>query len=646
MDMQKKKIRMAIFTPIGNVIKRTELMNTRDELEIQIFPQVLDDAIPICMELEKEGFEVIVTRRATAHLLRKVTNIPVLSFPKRSIDILIAIEKAIKIGRKILVPMYKQPMGGLSVLETLLDVKVEQLIFVNKESMKKLVRSYAKKDFDVIVGGPQCCKYAKIYGLPSVQTKHQEYDIDATLENAISSVLAFRQQSIIANEYRSVIDATSDGIIATNNKGLITKINLTGRQYLQISEKEAIDTPITQHLAGCPSVKKLPVRRPLNDQLGQIGKKRFIFNHIPIRLGNEIIGTVTTFSSIANVQRSEHAVRRSLSKGFKANYRLEDLIHKSPSMNELVEMGRQYAKIDSTVLVMGETGTGKEMLVQGIHNSSPRCRKPFVSVNCAALPEQLLESELFGYEEGAFTGSRKGGKAGLFELAHQGSIFLDEIDSTPLSVQVKLLRVLQEREVMRIGGDRRIPIDVRVFAAGSLDLKQAVSSGDFRADLYYRLNVLRMKIPPLRNRNKDIPILLNIFISLFSERIGAEQIILPEPYTAKLLNYTWPGNVRQLKNFAEQLVMNCTFKSTSQTLIDLYNDLVENEITENNTIENQIADPDPAPNPEVFSDQSQEIKTRIEQALAHTRYNRQKAADLLQISRSTLWRKMKEFNLG
>ena len=644
MVMPKKKIRMAIFTPIDNVIQRTELMSTRDDLEIQIFPQVLDDAIPFCIELEKEGVEVIVTRRATAHLLRKVTNIPVLSFPKRSIDILIGIEKALKIGKKILVPMYKQPMGGLSVLETLLDVKLEQLIFVNKESLKNLVRSYSKKDFDVIVGGPQCCKFAEMYGLPSVETRHQEYDIDATLENAISSVMAFRQQRVIANEYRSVIDATSDGIIATDNKGLITKINLTGREYLQLSEEDVIGTQISRHLKNCPSIKKLPTRRSLTDQLGKIGKNQFVFNHTPIRMENEIIGTVTTFRNITNVQRSEHAVRRSLSKGFKTSYRLEDLIHESPSMHELVEMGRQYAKIDSTVLVMGETGTGKEMLVQGIHNAGPRCRKPFVSINCAALPEQLLESELFGYEEGAFTGSRKGGKAGLFELAHQGSIFLDEIDSTPLSVQVKLLRVLQEREVMRIGGDRRIPIDVRVFAAAIQNLKQSVDAGNFRADLYYRLNVLRITVPPLRKRREDIPTLLNFFISLFSERIEAEPIILPEPYTLKLVDYRWPGNVRQLKNFTEQLVMNCTFKSTTQTLVDLYNDLIKNENI--GAIAVQTLEPTPDDSPKALESGSDEVKAKIEQALVQTKYNRQKAAELLQISRSTLWRKMKELKLG
>ena len=299
--------------------------------------------------------------------------------------------------------------------------------------------------------------------------------------------------------------------------------------------------------------------------------------------------------------------------------------------------------LNSTVLVMGETGTGKEILVQGIHNLSPRSLNPFVSINCAALPEQLLESELFGYEEGAFTGSRKGGKAGLFELAHLGTIFLDEIDSTPSIVQTRLLRVLQEREVMRLGGDRKIPIDVRVIAAAGRDPIEAVNDGDFRSDLFYRINVLRIKVPPLRERKEDIPMLLNFFMVQYTRRIEAESIVLPSAYLEKLVGYNWPGNIRQLKNFSERLVMSVSFKNTVQTLDDLYNDLANNQNGNSDHIEESVTVGSSANN--ALGVQEKSEKNIIEHALIKAKYNKKKAADLLQISRSTLWRKMRELKL-
>ena len=219
-------------------------------------------------------------------------------------------------------------------------------------------------------------------------------------------------------------------------------------------------------------------KKPINDRLTRIAKDRYIFNYQPVMLENAVIGAVAAFRDIGHVMRAEQVVRRSLSKGLVAKYDLDDLIHASPAMRDVVNLGRQYAGTDSTILVVGETGTGKEIFVHGIHSLSQRAAQPFVSVNCAALPETLLESELFGYEEGAFTGSKKGGKAGRFEIAHQGTIFLDEIDSTPETVQIRLLRVLQEKEVMRVGGDRKIPVDVRIIAAASRDLNTAVQEAN------------------------------------------------------------------------------------------------------------------------------------------------------------------------
>jgi propionate catabolism operon transcriptional regulator len=268
-----------------------------------------------------------------------------------------------------------------------------------------------------------------------------------------------------------------------------------------------------------------------------------------------------------------------------------------------------------------------------------------VSINCAALPEQLLESELFGHEEGAFTGSKRGGKPGRFELAHQGTIFLDEIDPTPEAMQIRLLRVLQEREVMRVGGDRIIPVDVRVIAAASRDLSAALQEGQFRADLFFRLNVLCIQIPPLRQRQEDIPVLLNHFIRTFSERQQIEPVRLPPAYLCQLQEYPWPGNVRQLKNFAERLVLNCSLRCNPDMLEILYRELIQFSAIPGNPAAVPPVTPSEAFKTHVREAALKSEKAIILEALKDTRYRLSQTAKRLGISRTTLWRKMKVLGL-
>lgn len=241
-------------------------------------------------------------------------------------------------------------------------------------------------------------------------------------------------------------------------------------------------------------------------------------------------------------------------KGHTAKYTFADIIYKSPVMNGLIKKAAKIAKTNSAILIIGESGTGKELLAQSIHNASRRKNDPFIAVNCAALSESLLESELFGYEEGAFTGARKGGKKGLFEMADRGTIFLDEIGDAPLSIQTKLLRVLQEKEIMRISGEKVIPVDVRVIAATNKDLLELIEEGTFRKDLYYRLNVLPLYVPPLRERKDDIEILLKLFLKKYADRENVKMPILDSDIINILKEYPWPGNIRELENLAEYII--------------------------------------------------------------------------------------------
>ena len=643
--MKIKKVKIGIFASSPSLLGRIQALSAHRQIQIHFNTQGLDEAIPIAAEMEREGIEVAVGRRGTAHLLRENLRIPVLSFPHRSLDILISLKAAAQAGRRILFPVFRQEMAGIAILEDLLDIELVQKIYRDTSSLEKTITRSQRQGCDVVVGGGVTQRIAKAAGLKFVEIRTSDEDIAATLDNAVSVALAGREQKAMARRYRAIIDAASDGIVAVDEHGRITTANAAARKALKIGEDEAFGQPVLRFFPESPLPQVLMGKAPIHDRLGQIRDDRFIFNHLPIILDGEAIGAVSTFRDIGNVMRSENVVRRSLSAGLVAKYKLNQLVHVSTAMQDVVDLGRQYARTDSTILVIGETGTGKEIFAQGIHDLSRRTRFPFVSINCAALPEQLLESELFGHEEGAFTGSKRGGKTGRFELAHQGTIFLDEIDSTPEAMQTRLLRVLQEREVMRVGGDRVIPVDVRVIAAASRDLTAALQEGKFRADLFFRLNVLRIQIPPLRQRAEDVPVLLDFFIRMFSDRQRIEPVRLPGAYLDRLQQYPWPGNVRQLKNFAERLVLNCSLRCNPDMLDILFHELIQFSGVGGGVPETGPPQPPTALRVHVREQSIQNEKAIILEALQHTRYRMSRTAEHLGISRTTLWRKMKEMGL-
>jgi propionate catabolism operon transcriptional regulator len=351
---------------------------------------------------------------------------------------------------------------------------------------------------------------------------------------------------------------------------------------------------------------------------------------------------VLTCQETGAVQRADRQIRSSTrSTRFVARYRLSHIIGDSPVMKELLALAERYAQTESTILIHGESGTGKELFAQGIHNASRRHRGPFVAINCAAFPESLLESELFGYEEGAFTGSRKGGKPGLFELAHTGTIFLDEIGDMPLALQTRLLRVLQEREVMRLGSAEPTPIDIRVIAATHRHLRKRIADNQFRDDLYYRLNILRLNLPSLRDRKEDIRAIAGHVLQQTIKRCGAncssEQLLhVLLPY---LENHGWPGNIRELENVIERAVLGLAGSRATDKLD-------ERQI---NRIMADLFDDDDLPivvqNGADLSlkalAKSTEL-TRIRQVLDECSGNLEKASRRLGISRTTLWRRLNQ----
>lgn len=349
----------------------------------------------------------------------------------------------------------------------------------------------------------------------------------------------------------AILNTVHDGIIATDRKGNVLQVNKAAQKIMGINL-------LNEDVIGKSAEEVFPKLKIEGDQdsnyrenmLHSINGTHLVINKTPIEIGGDKIGVVTAFQDVTRIQKLEQDLRKELqTKGHSSQYSIKDIVGKSASIQGTLQIIKKLAKADRTVLILGENGTGKELFAHSIHELSSRKNGPFLPVNLASLPETLAESELFGYEDGAFTGAKKGGKPGLFELAHNGTIFLDEIGDASPHLQVLLLRVLQEKQVMRVGGHRVIPINVRVIAATNRNLKELVSQGKFREDLYYRLFVLPLRIPSLRERREDIPILVDHFIKaycLFKIEVSQEVI-------NQLMEYNWPGNVRELESVVQYM---------------------------------------------------------------------------------------------
>ncbi|MDI6601953.1 MAG: sigma 54-interacting transcriptional regulator [Thermoanaerobacteraceae bacterium] len=374
--------------------------------------------------------------------------------------------------------------------------------------------------------------------------------------------------SKLNREMDAILNSVHDAIVATDANGKVTVFNPKAEELFGYKRADVIGRDVDKVIPKNNFKKCMEKRITVSGNLEEICNRHLISNRIPLLMNDTVIGIVSTYQDVTEMQLLEQEIRGKLyERGYVARYTFDDIIHKSSTMDSVVQKAMKLAASDEPILLSGETGVGKEMFAQAIHNHSNRKNGPFIAVNFGALPENLAESELFGYEEGAFTGAKKGGKPGLFELAHNGTIFLDEIgDATP-SIQIKILRVLQEKCVIRLGAIRVIPVNVRVIAATNKGLKDIILQGKFREDLYYRLNVLGIPIPPLRKRREDIIPLAEYFLSKYGRGL-----VLSDTVKSAFCSYSWPGNVRELENVIRYISAMCRDKKID--LDDLPPDMI------------------------------------------------------------------------
>jgi transcriptional regulator of aroF, aroG, tyrA and aromatic amino acid transport len=351
--------------------------------------------------------------------------------------------------------------------------------------------------------------------------------------------------------YKVVLDSVSDGIISVDEEGIVTTINRVAGEILGLTNtQDAIGKHIQDLVADDHSLlqclKSKTTRRVRRDIITDKGRFQFISSYKPVKdTAGRIVGAVEIMKDMKEIEELAHAVSH------QSDITFSNIIGEAPVIQEAISMARRIAKTDAIVSLRGESGTGKELFARAIAFESNR-KGPFVPINCAALPESLLESELFGYVGGAFTGARRQGKPGLFEIARKGTVFLDEIADTPVNVQAKILRLIQERCVRRIGGTEEIPVQARIVTATNRNLEKMVAANQFREDFYYRINVLPIHIPPLRRRIEDIPLLLNHFLFRLNSRLNKNVQMVSDKALDKLTRHNWPGNVRELKNVIER----------------------------------------------------------------------------------------------
>nr|WP_236719731.1 sigma-54-dependent Fis family transcriptional regulator [Neobacillus mesonae] len=463
------------------------------------------------------------------------------------------------------------------------------------------------------------------------------------------------QKQNSAEALEAILESAYEGIAVVDENGILQEFNEAYCRFIGIKREEAIGRHVTEVIENTQLHLTVKTGIPARGVLQTIHGEDMVVHRIPIWREARVVGAIgmLIFEGVTEVykiyekllennhQKQPNKELLSLKQEKDSRLTLDQIIGTSEEISHVKRMARRAARTAATVLIMGESGTGKEMFAKSIHNLSPFSKGPFISVNCGAIPDNLFESELFGYDDGAFTGAKKGGKPGKFELANNGTIFLDEIGELPLIMQTKLLRVLQEKEVERVGGIKKYSINVRIIGATNRDLKEMVDNGQFREDLYYRLNIIQLMLPPLRERKKDIPILIAHYMKEICDRYQIKVKSLTQAAVTAFIDYSWRGNIRELVNTIERLVT-----LVDEQVIDLEHLPIPMKGPGARKIEQRIPQiVAPTLIQEAKMEGSRKEKEMILKALKNAGGNKSKAAEILGIHRTTLYQKLKRHEI-
>ena len=519
-----------LFIAPDDIIAQTaEKVFTDYKKHVYIETGHLENAVSVAKKYEGKA-DVVITRGGTvSHLIDAGISTPIVELHVTGQDIADSIKRARELtsnkNKNAAVITFRNMIHSIEAFSDLLEIDIQKYYLLKGEKPDIRIQEAIKHGAEVIIGGVITAESARRLGYKAVEIRSGVESILQSLREAENIVYARNREQKRNRITSAILDTSHDGVLSIDSNGKVSNINNSALSLLRLkSIKETIPSiDNISHLLGLDSSLK---GEEITGKLCRINNRELHINTVPLKVNNKIIGAVSSFQDITTIQKIEGKIRKKLaSRGLNAKFNFKNIIGDSQVLKETICEAESYAEVDSSVLIYGESGVGKEMFAQSLHNASRRSGEPFVAVNCAALPENLIESELFGYVAGSFTGASREGKTGLFELAHRGTIFLDEISELPIRIQGRLLRVIQEREIMKIGDDRVIPIDVRIIASSNRHFTEIIEKGDFREDLFWRLNVLHLTIPPLRDRKEDIPILFDYFISTFNKKDNVDSFL-------------------------------------------------------------------------------------------------------------------------
>ncbi len=612
----------------------------------------LESGAKQAIALEEQGIDVIISRGGTAIAIKKkVFNLPVVEIQISGFDLIRALYKIREKTKKAAIVGFYPFTYGVEGLGSIIDMELKAITL--KESwykqpyyIKKKLEAMKRQNYEWVVGDNISVEIAEQLGINAVL-------VESGKEALMQSILeAERVAEIRRNELektkriKSIIDFAYEGIINVDQNGIIDTFNPQAEKIFKKEPYKVIGKNINKIFPEFNFSKIIKTGQRIEGKFWTVGDIKIVANIIPIKINNEVIRFVITFQKVSQIQRIEQKIRKKIYlKGNVAENKFEDIIGQSKIVSNLKEEAKSYAQVDSPVLLYGETGTGKELFAQSLHNYSARKNKPFVAFNCAALPENILESELFGYVEGAFTGAKRGGKMGFFEQAHEGTIFLDEIGEISQDIQARLLRVLQECKIRRLGDDRVIPVDVRIITSTNKNLNKLVKENKFRRDLYYRINVLNLKLPNLKERREDIPLLTKFFIKKYQYKFKKEIGGISEESMDILKSYNWPGNIRQLENIIERLIVRTRDHYIMPDLVKEVMEFFDDDkimYVNNSNLESESNRGENDLNIPLIGNLEDIERVIIKKIIKNEKGNKTAVAKKLGIGRTTLWRKMRK----
>lgn len=625
-----KNNEIVIFSVSKTITQRIMNVLIERKLDVPVYEFRYSDVLDKANEMIQSGAKIIISRGGTAALLRNNISIPVIEIAHDFHGVYRILQQAKIKSQKIAAVGFPQFCNALRHYQNMTNEEFKICQVYNHNDIENVIKNLSENDYHTVIGGLTVAEMAKKYNLNAIMGDTDNISIEQAINEAYSLLKYLNRENTKLIMSHAALNQAREGIMCIDQLGEIININAIGLSLFQCHVGDKIFKKEAFKDIHPSIINELDIKEQAVDINGQT-----IF--ISIR---HFSNRQTSYSIITGLNQESSLWQNSISKksklrGFSTNWSFDDIIGQSPAIRDVIKKAKLCARHELPIHILGDTGTGKELFAQSIHNHSARSHGPFIAINCAAIPESILESELFGYADGAFTSARKGGKPGVFEMAMNGTVFIDEISEAPLSVQVKLLRVLQEKQFSRLGGDTLITADFRLITASNKDLRQLVASGEFRQDLYYRINILELSLPALRQRPCDIMLLIQHL--LYQQ---GKQITFTPDAVDFLHRYSWPGNIRELQAVIYRLIVLLDIERVSKDVLLQIGQISPDDANESSQF----------PAAGVASDETDLLKKQEKRLISHiiekTDGDRTKASVMLGISPTTLWRKLKQHNIS